>query len=360
MSHNLPWTDYGTFPNNEFDLVVVIGRFQPFHVGHKYLLEKAEQLSRNRLLLIGSAFIARDIDNPFTFKERSEMVNSVVGDRNWRILPIQDDLYSLQVWVGFVQTQVNMILEELGINPKNARVAIAGHNKDSSSYYLQLFPSYKFVEVGSFGHLDATTIRQKMFDEQIVVTDVIPEAVRAYILDWTYKNTETYQVLVDEYVFIKNYKKQYEEYPYSPVFVTVDAVVLCHGHVLLVKRRCLPGKGLWALPGGFLEPNEFVIDGIIRELFEETRVKVDPIFLRASMKGFPRVFDHPNRSKRGRTITHAGLFVLDTLELPKIRGQESEVEKVRWVPLAEFYDGMSSLMFEDHYSIINYMVNRAS
>jgi bifunctional NMN adenylyltransferase/nudix hydrolase len=49
--------------------------------------------------------------------------------------------------------------------------------------------------------------------------------------------------------FIAGYRKAWSA-PYPVTFVTVDAVVVHSGHLLLVRRRSEPGRGLWALPGG--------------------------------------------------------------------------------------------------------------
>ena len=66
--------------------------------------------------------------------------------------------------------------------------------------------------------------------------------------------------------------------------MTVDAVVVQSGHILLVKRGDMPGKGLWALPGGFLNQEETMLDGAIRELKEETKIKVPVPVLKGSIK----------------------------------------------------------------------------
>ena len=57
------------------------------------------------------------------------------------------------------------------------------------------------------------------------------------------------------------YKARWRTAPYAPIFCTVDALVQTGGHVLLVRRGGYPGKGLWALPGGFLEPRERLLQG---------------------------------------------------------------------------------------------------
>ena len=55
-------------------------------------------------------------------------------------------------------------------------------------------------------------------------------------------------LLIGSYVvareFYKDYKAQFSMLPYPPVFVTGDAVVTCAGHLLVVERGGMPGKGL--------------------------------------------------------------------------------------------------------------------
>jgi bifunctional NMN adenylyltransferase/nudix hydrolase len=149
------------------------------------------------------------------------------------------------------------------------------------------------------------------------------------------------------------YRKQYESLPYPPIFVTTDAVVICAGHVLMVKRRAEPGKGLWALPGGFLNAltDKSVQAGMIRELREETGIKVPAKVLTGSIVQ-SKVFDAIDRSARGRTITHAFKIVLEDTILPKVKGSD-DAEKARWI---SFADIRSHLCFEDHYDIISYFI----
>jgi ADP-ribose pyrophosphatase YjhB (NUDIX family) len=52
------------------------------------------------------------------------------------------------------------------------------------------------------------------------------------------------------------------------------ALVVRDGQVLLGKRAIEPGRGLWDIPGGFLEPWEHPADGAAREVLEETGLTV--------------------------------------------------------------------------------------
>jgi bifunctional NMN adenylyltransferase/nudix hydrolase len=136
------------------------------------------------------------------------------------------------------------------------------------------------------------------------IKNVVPESTYNFLME--FRKTEEFAQIIREREFIANYRRQYESLPYPPIFVTADAVVISSGHVLMIKRRSEPGRGLWALPGGFVNANtdKSVEDAAIRELREETGIKVPAPVLRGSIKR-GRVFDAVNRSARGRTITHA-------------------------------------------------------
>ena len=164
-------------------------------------------------------------------------------------------------------------------------------------------------------------------------------------------NGEVFASLRQEYEFIRRYKDAWKAAPYAPTFVTVDAVVVQSGHVLMVERKARPGKGLLALPGGFVNPDEKLVDACLRELREETRLKVPLPVLKGSIKSL-QVFDDPFRSERGRTITHACYLELQpNKELPKVKGGD-DAKHAMWVPLADLNPAH---IYEDHYFIIKEM-----
>lgn len=68
------------------------------------------------------------------------------------------------------------------------------------------------------------------------------------------------------------------EFPKAPI-VGVGAVVVDDGRVLLVQRGREPLKGKWSLPGGMLEIGESLQQGVVREVEEETGLRVEPIEL---------------------------------------------------------------------------------
>ena len=349
------------------DALVFIGRFQPFHNGHKAVIDAALEQAKEVVVVVGSSFAARNIRNPFTFQERKAMIEACFTDVKYfnyegaqgriktprvHVVPVSDYPYDDNKWINAIQKIVDETV------PHAKDVGLIGHSKDSTSYYLEIFPRWKnHVEVADVDGINATDIRKALFEGDL--TDVydwrsfMPKEVKSVIKPIV-NLTKDFEVLFQEYKMIKKYKEAWKAAPFPPTFMTVDSVVVQSGHILLVKRGDMPGKGLWALPGGFLNQDETMLDGAIRELKEETKIKVPVPVLKGSIKS-SKTFDAPNRSSRGRTITQAFLIDLGVGELPKVKGSD-DAEKAFWVP---FNQVKQEKMFEDHFFLIDYFLNIA-
>ena len=72
------------------------------------------------------------------------------------------------------------------------------------------------------------------------------------------------------------------EYPVAPL-VGVAGVVVRGGDVLLIRRGREPMLGAWSLPGGLLEVGETTAEGVVREVLEETGVRVRPVEIVATL-----------------------------------------------------------------------------
>lgn len=359
--------------DKEFDLLVFVGRFQPFHNEHKRIIDIALEKSRNVLVLVGSAGKARTIRNPFTFDERRAMIegafsdieNPAVYDHGQKIVlprliikPLYDKTYNEAAWINQVQHIVKDTVLDVVNNFNSwrasgyadAKVGLIGASKDNTSYYLKMFPQFRSVNVDIQADVHATEIREAYLDAGIVAQGSIPDNVVDFLIDFRF--TEPFLQLHDELKFVRDYKKQWEVSPYPVKHATVDAVVEQSGHILLVKRRSEPGKGLWALPGGHLNEYERQLDGAIRELREETKIKVPEAVLRGSIRDH-ETFDDPYRSTLGRVITKAYHFKLaDDVTLPKVKGAD-DAEKAKWVPIGDLRE---EDFFDDHFHIIQYFL----
>lgn len=337
-----------------YDVLVYIGRFQPVHNAHVETIRRASKLAKKLVIICGSANQPRTYKNPWTFEERKYLIDIVCKDVMSPTLcqhviePNIDSVYNDSAWVERIQEIVSRN------SRPNDKIGIIGHKKDSSSFYLDMFPQWDFVDTPLIEPLNATDIRGLFFKENCnmnFIRGVVPSVVYNFLHNFGL--SPEYTSILNERKFIDTYKKQFEHLAYPPIFVTVDAVVLCSGHILLVKRKSEPGKGLWALPGGFLNAytDKSVKSAMLRELREETKIKVPEPVLAGSITD-KEVFDAVDRSARGRTITHAFKIELPAGTLPKIKGSD-DAEKALWVPLNEV---TSENMFEDHFDIINYFV----
>lgn len=348
--------------DHKYEFGVFILRAQPPHLGHISIINQVLSECRRAIVLLGSADEPRTPKNPFTEGERISMIRGALTEEqnahlSWQ--PLYDNTYHDEAWVEHVQKQVKAITMDYGSGDRSS-VALYGHNKDKTSWYLKAFPQWERVEVPGYhsDHLSSTRIRSLYFKgEMSYVKGAVPESTYQFLRG--FKETDEYQVLKDEYSYYRNYDPR--TFPVN--MVTVDAVVVQSGHVLLVKRKYSPGKDLWALPGGFVGTNETIREALIRELHEETNLRVPPKVLNGSLKTTTResdgyiaysdcrVFDKPDRSQRGRIITHAFYVRLDdSLDLPRVSGGDDAAE-ARWFPLVEFRN-MRSKMYEDHYHVV--------
>lgn len=335
----------------KYDTLVFIGRFQPVHNAHVAIIREAVKLTSDLLIIIGSANQPRTYKNPWSAMERKMMLMNVLDKMDLGTCRVHiefetDSLYNDNAWAARVQSTVSKY-RCLG-----GSTGIIGHKKDESSFYLDMFPQWETELVDEFEPLNASNIRDLYFRANTnlnFISSVVPPVVLRMLDGW--KGTPEFYQVVREREYIDNYKKQFAGMAYPPIFVTVDAVIVWQGHVLMVKRRSEPGKGLWAMPGGFVNAatDKSIVAAMTRELKEETGLKLPPAQVAGAKS---KVYDALERSARGRTITHAFLIELNTKEMPKVKGMD-DAEKADFVA---FNDIDPSRCFEDHYEIIKDMV----
>ena len=344
----------------KYDYAIVIGRFQPLHLAHQDLIQYSLTLAEKVIIILGSARAAPDVKNPFTPAMREEVIRACFpkDENNLIFRAVRDYPYNDHVWTAEVQNVVGEITEDDGKD--DASVAIVGFFKDKSSYYLNLFPQWNFEEFYCADRerlsLNASEIREKYFSENADWQSLVPPKVAGYLN--AFRATDFYPRLKSEFEYVKKYREdtQFKGVPYKPVFLTTDAVVVQSGHVLVIRRGFQPGKGLLALPGGFLAENMTLEDSALKELKEETNIKVPQQVLRGSIKA-SHVFDYPERSLRGRTVTFAYYIELtpDLKEgLPKVKGGD-DAKKAFWLPLSALGEKENEF-FEDHYFIIRFFL----
>lgn len=339
-----------------YDLVAYIGRFQPFHNGHKSVIDYALTISKRVAICIGSAGGPRTPKNPWTANEREQMIRACYDDAtNNRLvfLYIADYPYKHDKWLSTVTDLIYGAAFAVW-KADGYKIGLIGVDKDHTSFYLHHFPKFTSIPFTPEKVINATDIRRLYFQQSINSNALdtygaLPDPVKSFMVGFF--DHEAYKHIVSEWSWVEAYRKSWDKSPFPPVFVTVDAVVTNAAHVLLVTRRDNPGKGLLALPGGYLKEGKTLKQTMLEELDEETNIKVPIAVLRGSIKA-RRTFDDPGRSLRGRSITEAFHIALDEKTLPKVKGGD-DAEHAQWVPLHEV---KRSEMFEDHYHIIDAMV----
>lgn len=337
-------------PQPNFHIAVLIGRFQPFHNGHQALLKQALQAASRVIVVLGSAFQARSAKNPFTWPERAAMIASTLNEADKAkvsFVPLRD-YYDDKRWCAAVKDAVN---ERRNAGENN--IALAGFHKDASSAYLARFPEWTLIELPQFGQIDAAGVRRIYFGDnseaarRALLSGLLPPAVADYLHGW--QQLPYFADMRREHLAVEAGKARWGNGP----FITVDAVVTVSGHVLLVRRGGELGHGLWAVPGGFLEARERLLQGAIRELKEETGLSTFNTSMEEQLQAVA-VFDHPDRSQRGRTITHAHWFDLGETRLPDVQGAD-DAAAAEWVALADL-PAMEEQFFEDHFCILQHFL----
>lgn len=334
-------------------LGVLIGRFQPFHNGHEYLVQHALSHAEHLLIIVGSCFAARNLRNPWTLAEREQMIRSTLTDKQQArvtIAGIPDVFYCDGDWAGHVRHAVERHTAD------RTEVVLFGHTKDASSYYLALFPEWRYEELPNYAGLSATPIREELLATAhehvpgLLESDLapnLPEGVRRWL--HAFCRSEDFREILAEAAAVDAFQSAWSASPYPPSFVTVDALVEWCDEILLIRRGGRPGKGLFALPGGFLDPGERLEAACRRELFEETALQL-PADLRPEACF---VGDHPDRSDRGRFITHVYYFRLPASQpRPEVKGGD-DAASACWLHREDI---PREAVFEDHYLLMEHML----
>jgi bifunctional NMN adenylyltransferase/nudix hydrolase len=346
-----------------YHFAVVIGSFEPFHLGHQAAIDHALAIAEHVIVLIGSAHAARTPRHPWSADEREAMVRAVypqISPHRMIVRKLGDRLYNELQWVTGVQEEVGRVaMDHVLAQQAPPLIALVESSHNAAAGRLA-FPEWERVQIEHTPLPPVATLRTCLFGGSTDLSTLrqlqacVPEPVFGQLR--AFMQGPHFPALAEEFSFLRSERSRWQVAPYPPVFVTTDAVLVHSGHVLLVRRGHRPGKDLWALPGGFVEQEETIYESCLRELHEETGLAIPAPALRAALEG-QRVFDAPHRSQRGRTITHAFFFHFPEGELPPIQGGDDAAE-AKWFRLARV-PGMQSQMFEDHYHIVDWFLGGA-
>ena len=341
-----------------YKLAVFIGRFQPFHIGHRTVLEHATTYADSALVIIGSAFRPRTPKNPLSFEERAALITAGLPgvDLKCAFIPLIDTLYDDAAWADNVRLAVMSHLTAIGRSPEDTEIILTGFEKDKSSAYVRWFPEWAWAPAPGHMHdgktVSATDLRRVLYGQNSETDAELADWFGALqvqnLRDWAERHPGDVAQMAAEAAYIDNAKGRIktatEVYGYPFAINTADAIILHGDHVLLVERARIPGKGQYALPGGHIDPDETGLDAVMREVMEECRLdlSVDHMTQR-------EIFDQPGRRARGWVRTDIFVFSLPNNEPrpPLIAGDDAAHAK--WVPLRNV---QPENMYEDHFDIL--------
>lgn len=323
-----------------YDVGFLLGRFSPLHSVHRELIRQAKKRCSTLVIFVGSANLPRSIKNPWTFKERESQLTQFIQheglsrfgvdpfiykpfDASILVIPLNDYKYSDSQWRNDVRQYMWQFYGQ--------SISLFGHMKDGNDY-LEWFPEFDFNNIDTGIALNATGIRANLMHTR---DKSIPEEVQE---DYEYFRAEEYR---------------FGNYPFKETlnFNCGDAILECAGQVVLIQRKVAPGRGTWALPGGFKNANETFLDCAIRELHEETGVKVPEKVLRGSIVS-TKLFDDPKRGNgipRNTLAVHMRIKPNPDGSMPKIKGADDALQ-AKWVTIQEALNEYT--MFDDHAGIL--------
>lgn len=301
----------------QLDFLVFIGRFQPLHRAHVAVIEAALAQAHSVIVLCGSAESARSVRNPWSVLERESMIRGVFdaqdNARLW-VRGIEDVPYDDARWVAQVEATVAEIVGE----DAKARVGLIGHEKDESSYYLQLFARWSFVAMDNIDGLNATDIRKRYFAlqaQEAVAEKDLPQAVVAFLEEFRLK--EAYAQLQAVQQAVSDEKARWAHAPKEAVALCAAAWVVCGESVLVMP--CVEGVGrLWALPHRRLNQGARLFESAVSAVLATLGGEREDLVAHFSGQW---VFDAPKRVDGVREVVQVFGFEFFKEALPTLQGE---------------------------------------
>ena len=367
---------------------VYIGRFQPFHKGHKAIVDLTVKMMKpgdTFTIIIGSADQQETEHNPLSASQRKEMLSIELKGYPVTISTINDSPYNYDLWIeclcakmlGFKSATHDDFFEKQEDFIKGlSNICIVGMENveeyiDRIIKYYAYAPTEHFnlgINSHIFSELDTQTsvhgssIRTLACSEDkghlenfySAIKNLVDEKVLAYL-----KTVNFPLIVYNAYIKGINYAAS-TGCKYNSCFMTVDNIVFDKflGQVLLIKRK---DNGKLAIPGGFAEPYMNMKDNALRELEEETSITAKMLkdaFVKIDELE-PTLIDAPYRDPRS---SHKCNFVsavyvwqskVDALKnfIPYVKAGDDAIDTV-WLSKEECEDLPAWCFHADHKKVI--------
>ncbi|KAB8033174.1 adenylyltransferase/cytidyltransferase family protein [Fluviispira multicolorata] len=330
-----------------YDATVFIGRFQPFHKGHVNSVKIALRNSKQLIIVLGSYRLSSSVRGPWSAEERIAMIQSALSQaqlKKIKFICIRDRLYNEEIWKSNI---INEVEKKVGFGKS---IALIGHEKDSSSYYLRLFPQWNFMETGNYQDVNATDFRINYFLEHYKKSlyDNIPEKIIPFLQK--YKKSANFKVLKAKFNALESLKVHIKKGAEKTV---CNALIMCGGYFLFVKRKEILSQGLYSLPEANPMPQESYFDCISRGLKEETGLNISTEKLRDCYKK-EGTFDYAERNPLEKSVSHTLFFEIKEIPFPKVTAGKN-IAEVEWVLYDDVYL-KENCFYSDFFQIIQWFL----
>ena len=284
---------------------IYIGRFQPFHKGHRAIVDLTMKMMKPEdtfTIIIGSADQQETERNPLSASKRQEMISKELKDCPYPITiwTINDSPYNYDLWVehlcakmlGFKSATPEDFLKNKEVFMEGfSNICIVGmENVEEyidriTRYYTASTEHFDLgIKCHVFSEIDTQTSIHGSTIRNLVKGDDGHYSKRFYsnIKDFVSETVLNCLRMTNFPLIIWNAYEKGINYAvstgckYNSCFVTVDNIVhqLSNNKVLLIKRK---DNGRLAIPGGFAEPYMDMKNNALRELEEETSISKDDL-----------------------------------------------------------------------------------
>lgn len=329
---------------------VLIDRFQPLTRAHLQVIEQAAPHVEQLIVVIGSARQSPSTDAPFTAAERRSMLRSALDELGLKavITAVPDHHYQKQMWLA----ELHAAVEQYTMGSADVRLILSEEASELRSQLPEWTPLMIRADTAEQQRQARSALLDSPDGERR--SDLMPESTLETARG--VMQSERGIWLRREWAQASAEAQRWANTPYPPTFLTTDAVVVRSGHVLVTRRPEHPGQHQLALPGGFLDQRLSLRDSCVQNLMRKTglgerfEARDWSAYLRSE-----QLFDHPQRSPRGRTVTQVCAFDLGQGPLPRL----PQGSAASWMPLSSAL-AQPEEWFEDHHAILEATVYGAA
>jgi len=184
-----------------YDIALIVGRFQHFHIGHHSLVQRAYELCDRVLILVGSAQESGTLRNPFTSSTRIDIIRDIYGiDNNTIIIRELNDLTNENDitfdWGRYVLDKTK------GHIRKSPSLMVYGNDEYRSSWFSpeDLIDTAELIIPRSKIPISATILREDLVNDNF-------EHWSRFVDDKTHKSFDR---LKSELISVQPYREMYE------------------------------------------------------------------------------------------------------------------------------------------------------